>query len=513
MRAVHFLNLLITGIFFISTDVSAQTINFDETWKEFLENNKIANMSALARPDKAYKPADYAKYLLMNTNNSFCQSEIEEAEELMQEILDMGDSVFDTIEGYAAKRKDLDFKIDAYYEIDKVWQRFLKTKDVHPDELEAILPPRTICEKQTLVKYSYITAHYYLCEGDIDMARQTFLGRTMKLVDKTSLKVRDVVGLADEVDKMKMFFRGLPELEEAWEVYMDTGVSPGFDMELPVFPCYPTPNMKEFILKGVADVCGQGKTSMKKINDLQAKSGQSLDWEVRKKLKDLESAIAKKDSEVKDLNKAWNSFLETSKVNLGEYGYDYCNNKDLIRAHIMDGFAFVCEMADQMLATIDSLQTYDFTPLDDATLEKIDELENLREQYINNGVKIETLWNRFVAQGDILYEDFPSTDVYCDNIQQVKDWTMKGLMSTCEGAYPYLDRIEEFQSTFEFAFTEDVECRVQKLRVQVWDCRVYALKELAELEDTPEAAEQRLQELMEQYNMGERPLPCGQQED
>jgi hypothetical protein len=42
---------------------------------------------------------------------------------------------------------------------------------------------------------------------------------------------------------------------------------------------------------------------------------------------------------------------------------------------------------------------------------------------------------------------------------------------------------------------------------------VYALKELAELEDTPEAAEQRLQELMEQYNMGERPLPCGQQED
>ncbi|MCB0663908.1 MAG: hypothetical protein KDC24_14265 [Saprospiraceae bacterium] len=509
MRTAYLLFFLFAGIFVFPTTTSAQTINFDETWKEFLENNKIANMSALARPDKNYNPSDYAKYLLMNTNNSFCQSDIEDAEEMMGEIMDMKDNVYDTIAGYKLKRNELDSRIKAYYEIDKVWQRFLKTKDVHPDELEDILPPRTICEKQTLVKYSYMTAHYYLCEGDIEKAEEVFQGRTMKLVNKTSLRTRDVKGLDEEVDRMSRFFKGLPKLNEAWETYMNTGESPGFDLELPVFTCYPTPNMKEYILKGVFDVCGEGKSSMKKIKDLQAKSGAALDWEVRKKLKDLESAVAAKDDEVRSLNKSWKDFVETSQVSMGKYGYDYCDQEALIRAYIMDGFAFVCELSDEMLDKIDKLQSTNFTPLEESTLEKIDELEELKEQYNSNGVKIETIWNTFVAEGDILYDNYESTDFYCDNIQQVKDWLMKGLAANCETSIPYLERIEEFQATFEFSFSEEVECRVQKLRRKVWDCRFEVLQNLARVEAEGDAYEQRLQELMEEYNLGEKPELCG----
>ena len=71
MRKDYFFFCLIFNFFFISTASFSQTINFDETWKEFLENNKISNMSELVRPDKQYNKPEYAKYLLMNTKRLF----------------------------------------------------------------------------------------------------------------------------------------------------------------------------------------------------------------------------------------------------------------------------------------------------------------------------------------------------------------------------------------------------------------------------------------------------------
>ena len=68
MRTNYHFFCLIIGIFFISATTFSQTVNFDETWKEFLENNKISNMSKLIKPDKVYDRPDYAKYLLMNTS-------------------------------------------------------------------------------------------------------------------------------------------------------------------------------------------------------------------------------------------------------------------------------------------------------------------------------------------------------------------------------------------------------------------------------------------------------------
>ena len=108
MRTNYFFFCLIINIFFISTTTFAQTINFDETWKEFLENNKISNMSQLVKPDKVYDLPDYAKYLLMNTNSSFCQSEMDEAENLMAEIHGIDTDVHESIPGFVRKMEDLE---------------------------------------------------------------------------------------------------------------------------------------------------------------------------------------------------------------------------------------------------------------------------------------------------------------------------------------------------------------------------------------------------------------------
>ena len=507
MRLNYHFYCLFINLFFVSATAHSQTINFDETWKEFLENNKISNMSELYRPDKAADPLNYAKYLLMNTNTDFCQSDVEEAENLMAEIKEMDTELHKAIPGFVPKMKDLQTKMKAYYSMDVVWKQFLQTNEANLEAIEAVKGAKTSCEKQTLAKYSYMMAYYYYCQGEVSKSRNIFENRTLRLAEQTSLRVEDVEGLASRVAKMKSLFQNLSKLDMAWEAYTETGVSPGFDAELPVFICQPIPNMKEYILKGAADFCNAGPEMIDKIKKLQTDSGVTPDRLIRKKIKELEAAIEQNETNLSVLNKAWAAFITDNKVKNVDYGYEYCNKEHLIRAYIMDGFGSVCIFAEEMLQKIDSLEKSDRTPLKDITYDKIDELAEFYELHHTNGDKIDRIWNNFIAQGDELYEDYESTDLYCDYVQLVKDYTMKGLSGTCEDGIEYLEKIEEINKTFDWVFYEQLECRVQKLRFRVWDCRYQALQKLARLE-APDAYEERLEELMNEYGMKERPPLC-----
>ncbi|MFN7118555.1 MAG: hypothetical protein ACK4TA_17285 [Saprospiraceae bacterium] len=499
---------LIINLFFVATATFAQTINFDETWKEFLENNKISNMSELVKPNKVYEQADYAKYLLMNTNTDFCQSDVDNAGKLMAEVQAIDPEVHKAIPGFVKKMEELDAKIKAYHSMDAIWKRFLQTKEVTLEEIDAIAAAKTSCEKKTLAKYSFMTAYKHFCQGNVPRAKDIFENRTLQLTEKTTLRIDQVEGLAAEVATMKALFRDLAKLDLAWKKYVDTGVSPGFDIELPLFSCNPIPNMKALILNGALDLCNAAPAALEKVKQLQAESGVAPNAELAKKMKELEVAVKEKNGNLTVLNEAWEAFLPDNKVkHLGKYGYEYCSKEAVIRAYIMDGFAYTCDLADEMLDKIDALQKVDPAPLDKITITKINELSALIDKYAANGVKIEKLWNKFVAQGDKLTEDYQSTELYCDNIHQVKDWTMKGFAASCEEGIQYLEQIEAFQKDFEFKFTKDVECRVQKLRIKVWDCRYQALQQLARVE-APNAYDNRLKELMKEYGMEERPAAC-----
>ncbi|MEZ4988577.1 MAG: hypothetical protein R2795_26740 [Saprospiraceae bacterium] len=354
-----------------------------------------------------------------------------------------------------------------------------------------------------------MTAHQHFCEGDVAKAKDVFENRTLRLTEKTTLRVSDVEGLGPEVARLKTLFQDMEKLDAAWKTYVSTGVSPGFDKELPLFPCNPIPNMKVLVLKGVLDLCHTGPEMLAQIKQLQANSNVAPDKELAAQIKGFEAAIAGKNEDLAALNEAWEAFLPDNKVkHMGRYGYDYCAKEPLIRAYIMDGFAYTCELGTEMLRLIDSLQSAEITPLETITMVKIKELADLTEEYRANGAKIERLWQQFVSQGDKLSKSYQSEDFYCDNIHQVKDWTMQGLSAGCEQSHLYLEQIENFQNTFEFNFTEDLECRVQNLRVKVWDCRYQALQKLASLEAESDAYEQRIQEIMDEYKMGERPEEC-----
>ena len=498
------------GIFFISLNLTAQNANFDETWKEFLDNNKISNMSALPRPNKVTDRLDYIKYLLMNTNSSFCQSKVADAERLIAQINEVDPRAHQAIPGFVKKMEDIETKISAYHSIDAIWTRFIRNKEVDIEALEAVKAAKTLCEKRTLAKYSYMMAYYDFCRGNITAARNIIEKRTLRLTEQTTLRVEDVEGLAPELAKMKKLFQNMSKLENSWRNYVKTGVSDGFPVELPLFPCYPIPNMKEWILKGAADVCNAGPTMLEKVKSMEAESGIVLDGAVAEKVIDLETAIEDKEIEVAILNEAWEAFIPYNEVGTNrKYGYDYCTKEPLIRAYIMDGFANVCGMAEEMLQEIDKLQKSDRRlKLSDVTLTKINELKALFIQTNTDALDINDIWNRFVSQGDNLDRDYPLAEYYCDHIHDVKSWLIKGFSGTCKEGRQYLAQIDEVKNNLEFEFDKEVRCRVEKLRIQVWDCSQQALRKLAEAQASPNALDDRLAELMEEYGMGERPEAC-----
>lgn len=509
MRTNRYFCYILLPFLFLGTTALAQSVNFDQTWLEFLENNKISKVSQLIEPDKRYDRPDYAKYLLMNTNSNFCQSRMGQAEQQMAEIRQLEGPLLESIPGFIGKMEELDAKIKAYHSMDAIWKRFLQTKTVNLAELDAITAAKTSCEKRTLAKYSFMQSYDHLCRGEVAEAKNIFENRTLRLTEQTTLRVADVEGLAREVAAMKSLFQDMDQIALAWNSFVSSGVSRGFNKDLPLFRCYPLPNIKAAILNGWLDLCNAAPAALDQIKQLQAESGITLDRQVAQKLGELEAAIGTRNQDVAILNEAWEAFIPDNKVkHAGQYGYDYCEKEPLIRAYIMDGFAYACTSAEEMLRKIDSIQRREMLPLEQITMIKINELAALSEQYQADGRTIERVWNSFVSQGDFLSENYRSADFYCDRIHQVKDWTIRGLSTSCEESHLYLDKIDEFQRTFEFNFAKDLECRVQKLRIKVWDCRFEALQKLARLE-APDSPEARLRELMTEYGMSEqRPAVC-----
>ncbi|RMG80543.1 MAG: hypothetical protein D6714_14435, partial [Bacteroidetes bacterium] len=268
---------LLLGVFgLFSATLFGQFVNFEETWQEFLKNNKISNTSELTRPSKEDK-IDYAKYSLMYANSNFCQSRIGESESHLSEIRNIGETTYKTIPGFTERFQDLESKVEAYHKVEGLWKQFLRTRQVNTQVLNSLEDAKTVCEKGTLAKYFYMVAYQNYCDNNIPEAKDNFENRVLKLAERTSLRVSDIEGLEKEVADMKSLFIQLPKVGAAWKTFTTTGTSPGYDDNLPEYPCNPVPNIKACLLRGAADICGAGPAMAHKIRKLQATNPHPLD--------------------------------------------------------------------------------------------------------------------------------------------------------------------------------------------------------------------------------------------
>ncbi|MCR9290721.1 MAG: hypothetical protein NXI23_25390 [Bacteroidetes bacterium] len=471
----HLLSSLFLGLIFFSSTANAQFVNFEETWQEFLTNNKISNTSELTKPNEGDK-IDYSKYCLMYANSNFCQSRLGDSESLMKEIRGIGEEVYKTIPGYKEKFEDLEIKLKAYHKVEHMWKRFMRTKNISLEELEAVSEAETVCEKGTLAKFSYMMAHQYYCKADIKNAKDKFENRVLKLVEKTSLDASSIEGLPEETAKMKLIFQELPKLGRAWKKFLETGESDGYDTQIPLIECYSIPNMKEYLLRGAADICGKGAIMLKKVKNLQVSNSHDLDANLVAKIEWLEGEVAKNEGNLTALNKAWKEFLPTEKL-VGEkkYGYQYCNQEALVRAYVIDGMTNSCEIGEEMLGKIAEVREKHNPELDATTIAKVNKLAARMNQYKMEAATLETLWSEFITNEDTLLKPFQLSEFYCDDIHTIKSWTIRGWFNTCEEGQAYLDKIDDLVRQKNLELDEELACRVLRLRIKIWDCRWWEL--------------------------------------
>ncbi|MFK7948405.1 MAG: hypothetical protein AB8G11_12515 [Saprospiraceae bacterium] len=554
------LTLLFVG--FMMPTANGQLINFEETWQQFLKESKTSNISKLPKPSKE-ESENYVKYNLMYGNSRFCEGNIAKAKELMRNIEQMGATTYDAIPGFKARYEDLETKIKAAIEADMLWKNFLLNGSITEEELEDVPLAIRVCEKGTLAKYSYMQTHTYYCQGNVDKAQKRFENYTLKIVDKTSLKIDDVEGLGPKVEEMRQVFKALKVLDKSWASYIESDVSEGFEENLPEIDCYPIPSMKGYMLIAAQDICKNGARMLKKIQALQEINTHDVPTELAEKITWLEGEVATYTGDLSTLNKAWKEFVPSDNLNksidfdliycdkeaqvrsyimngtinvctlgkemLGkiaevqadynpdltkvtlkklenlkesvnsiddnkkildkswaeflekdtlmsiDFGYKYCDKVDIIKAYTMNGLVNICTEGVAMMEKVDEIQLSFEPELSTELSERVAKLNELAPKYVAEAKALKKLWKTYIADGDTLTAEYELANFYCDPIQQVQSYIIKGHFETCVNGQPVLDIIDVYMKKNSVKLDKATDCALTRLRIKVWDCRWWEL--------------------------------------
>lgn len=447
-----------------ATEARAQLVNFEETWKAFLENNKTSNISTLPQPE--VKSIDFPKYCLMYANSNFCFNRVDNAEKFMGKIAEFGEENYKVIPGFVERYKDLGEKIKAYYALDKVWQQFLETHQIAMATLEEVATARTVCEKGTLAKYTQMETYALYCAGDVEKAKDVFENYVLQIVDKTTLKLSDVNGLEGEVKVFRQLFKVLPVLNKAWAEYIKTGESKGFEMEVPVLECNAVPAIKSYVLIAAADICNQGVAMLEKIEKLEAKNKANIDEELADKIDWLRKTAKEYNGDPEVLTKTWKVFVP--KNTLGkqlDWTLEYCDKLTQVRSYVMNGI-LNCDQSEAMLAKIEKLKKEHTIEIDKETAGKIELLEKNIKIFNGDLSALTIAWDELVAKGAVGEEPDYSL-VYCDKVAQIRSFTINGVLHHCTEGEKMLAKIAEVQKAHSVKLDSETDGKVGELKALV----------------------------------------------
>lgn len=442
------LTMLLGLALFLPNLTKAQLVNMEETWREFLGNQKTSNVSKLVKPEKS-QPANYIKYCLMYANSYFCADNIPSADKMMREITTINSDIHAKVPGFTERYEGMKIKIKAYKKLVPVWQRFLENKSsVTRKDIAAVPEAKKVCEKGTLCKFFYMTSHAYYCEANLDDARNHFENRVLKLA-KTSFDPKNVTGLNEEIERMKLVWAGIDKLAPVWSKFIETDQSPGFDTEIPVIACYTVPNIKVCLLRAAADLCGTGDEMLQKIKELQASMSHDVPGDVADKIAWLESEVNKNNKDLANLNAIWEKFTPKDKLPSGAaYAHTFvCDRAAEVKAYLMDGLSNPCIDGKEALDSIARIRKEHKPALGDVSTSKLKKLNQLVNNEAQAVAKLNKAWEDFLPDNKLSDKaDFGFE--YCDKVALVKAYTMDGILNICERGQKRLDDIEKVQAEY-----------------------------------------------------------------
>jgi hypothetical protein len=456
-----------------TTDLQAQFVNFEDTWQKFLKEDRTSDISTLTQPSKADKQ-DYAKWCLIYATTNFCGGDLKESKKLVSEIKAVGEPIYKTIPGFVDRFKIVQKNISAYKRTDYAWVNFVSYDRISFADLEKLSDAKAVCEKGTLAKYSYMSAWANYCDGNVKEAKNLFENRVMRLVERTSLKVEKVERLDEKIAQMKKLFKDLNILDAAWTKYLTTGESGGFKTEIQVMECNPIPNIKVYMLRGTADICGKGKGMLDKINELKEDYDKTLPADVSSKLAEFEASVSEYSGDITVLDKAWAQFVKKDTTTI-LFMAEYCQKDAQIKAYIMEGTMFTCAQGKTMMAKIEKVQK-EFKPeLNADTEKKLEGLQTRIQGLADETAKLESIWQAFIENGDSLMSEVNLKSNYCDKTAQVKSWLIKAHLDACKKGKAFKNAISKLKKLEKLTFEEDINCSLERLNQRIWDCEYWKL--------------------------------------
>ncbi len=510
-QTIHQLLVSFLLISICTTNINAQGISFEETWKEFLANNKVTNTSELPHPGNS--SIDYPKYCLIYANTSFCGNDVNKAEDFMSKIREFGEKRYSTIPGFRTRFLDLENKMTAYFKTEELWNRFLINHNVTLAELESAKDAVRVCEKGTLAKYTFMEAYVNYCNGKVNKAQDRFENYVLQIVDRTSLEASDVKGLEKEMRVMRKVFAGLKALKPAWRKYVATGVSPGFTIEIPELQCNLVPNMKVALLQGAADVCTIGEDKLEDIEDLIEDNNVPPGEEFNTQFKKYKKEVGAYTGNMAVLNTAWKEFVPNNYLEEPiDFTQEYCDKEAQIKLYIMKGMLDVCGWAKQMLKEIDGVRKEYNPSLDDITTGKITALADALQSKNDDFDTLGIIWTDFIAGEDTIVKEFELQAQYCNLIAQVRSWAVKGHFYYCDQGAHYLKLINRFEKEYNLTYDADMTCAIQRLRRKVWECKRYEIslqaQEKTSSDMTSSAYKKAYKKLLKKADIGKQPEWC-----
>jgi len=441
----------------------AQLVNMEETWQEFLKNKKTVDISELVKPEKS-QPANYIKYSLIYATKYFCADNIESTNEMVSEIEAMGKEIWDRVPGFESRYLELKEKIKAYNDLDPIWQRFKNDKSsVTVADVEAVPEAKRVCEKGTLCKYFYMISHDYLCDADLKNARHYYDTRIKKLIN-TTFNPHDIEGLGEETDKMTKYWAGMDELEPAWQAFEETGVSPGYDMELPVYRCYVIPNMKACVLKGTYDICKHGEEMLEKLNAFKRKAQHPIPDLIVEKMEWMEEEVANIKKDLTILNTFWKKFVRSGEIQAGiNYKHEFaCDREAEVKAYLMDGFSDPCVEGEKALEAISEIRKEHKPALASTTMDKLKELKGMVKKWSGDVAVLDEAWEDFVPDNK-LSKEVTFTFDYCEPLAIIKAHIIDGTINVCDRGGSSLEAIENVMDENEVSLTPTMEEKLATL--------------------------------------------------
>ncbi|MDC0230982.1 hypothetical protein OAK19_03380 [Aureispira] len=424
--------------------LNAQLVNYEETWQEFLRKEKTSNISELTEPDIGHK-TNYLKYSLMYANTYFCADNLKSTYEMIDRIELMGEEAQNKIPGFKERYDKFKIKVKAYKDFDLLWDKFLNDKNsVSREEVFAVPEARRVCEKGTLCKYFYLIARDYFCDNDIDNAREHF-NMVRKLI-ATTFDYNSVEGLSEDMEKTLLLWEGIDQLNSAWDTYVITGVSPGFNGELPTFDCNVLPNLKACILKATFDLCGEGADMLKKIKALQKINNHPISSDMIEVIEWIETEVGYIETDLVILNSFWRVFIPNDILpNTANYKHTFrCDREAEIKAYIMDGLSQPCVNGRDALNNINRIRKQYKPDMGPVTLTKFKKLKSLISNDEKGVEVVFKAWRDFLDDGQLSMEyNFDFEFGHCNKVSEIRSYIIDGTINSCQKGELRLDDIEK----------------------------------------------------------------------